>query len=508
MFDLPGIVYVLSFERERINSILKTTSEMDPRFTEKIIQQEITVPVICEEKTKNVYARCMHNIMEAYGICGKDLSSLSPIVKYIISQTSNIRMFKRVINSVFPAVFCDKSILNKFDLFAIEAIRFFDFGLYITIFRNKEFFISHGKSQGEQFKIGIGIDKFNERGKAFYQDLFSLHDKSKEILKTMFPYAERYLNGYDLETKTFCSDTQASEIEKESRICSGKFFDLYFSHSSNSFLEIRSRVESFINDANHTGSIAEAISITENALHKLNEDEHQEWVEQLQSHLPDLLPEKSYYMAQGLFSLLFHLNNDSIFLSLSPQSRAEYIISKLLTMCTEDEFRAFLNSAKQDHKKLYTIHSIIYWLDSSGQDNIEVSKNRAALLQAQLNDSCEKILSENINIYFSENYHEKNAWALYHYCKDRDENSRFTAYIAKCLSPQTVYKIVWDVTSEVMSSDYRYSINDENLSAFCADQALLEQVINTTEPRNNDEEFVKKVFEASIYGEEDVWGHK
>ena len=142
------------------------------------------------------------------------------------------------------------------------------------------------------------------------------------------------------------------------------------------------------------------------------------------------------------------------------------------------------------------------------EDNTEISKKRAGLLQERLNDSCEKILSENINIYSTENYHEKNAWALYHYCKDRNEKSRFTAYIAKCLSPLTAYKIVWDITTEAIGRDHRYSINDENLNAFCADTALLENVINTTEPRNNDEQFVKKVFEASIYGKEDVWGHK
>jgi len=59
-----------------------------------------------------------------------------------------------------------------------------------------------------------------------------------------------------------------------------------------------------------------------------------------------------------------------------------------------------------------------------------------------------------------------------------------------------------------MGRDYRYSISDENLNAFCTDTALLEGVINTTEPRNNDEQFVKKVFESSIYGKEDAWGHK
>ena len=508
VFDLPGVVYVLSFERERINSILKTTSELDSRFTEKIIQQEITVPVISEEKTKSIYSVCTCNIIEAYGICGKELLSLAPAVKYIISQTSNIRMFKRVLNSVFPAVFCDKTILNKSDLLAIEAIRFFDFDLYTTIFENKEFFVSHGKSQEEQISISFGTDKFNEQGKSFYQELLSRHSKSKELLKTMFPYAERYMQGCDLEPKTHFPDTQARKIEKESRICSGKFFDLYFSHGSNSFLEIRSRVELFINVANSADSISKAISITENALHEINEDEHQEWVEQLQSHLPDVLPNKAYYMAYALFSSLFHINNDSSFLALSPQSRAEYIISKLLTMCTEDEFEAFLNSLKSNYDKLYTIHNIVYWLNSSSQDNIEISKKRAVILQGRLNDSCEKILSENINIYSIENYHEKNAWALYHYCKDRDENSRFTAYIAKCLSPLTVYKIVWDITTEAMGRDYRYSISDENLNAFCADTALLENVINTTEPNNNDEQFVKKVFESSIYGKEDVWGHK
>ena len=68
VFDFPGIVYVLSYERDRIDKVLERTSEYDSRFTEKIIQQVISVPEVDRATTEHVYATCLINVLAAYGI--------------------------------------------------------------------------------------------------------------------------------------------------------------------------------------------------------------------------------------------------------------------------------------------------------------------------------------------------------------------------------------------------------------------------------------------------------
>lgn len=507
VFDLPGVVYVLSFERERINTILKETREIDQRFTEKIIQQEIKVPTIGEETSNDVYSLCIYNLLEAYGISGQEIMELAPVLKYIINQTQNIRMFKRILNSVFPAVFCYEGILNKSDLLAIEAIHFFDPELYTKIHQNPRFFVSHEKTAYDSFMTGLDKKKFNEEGSEFFRDLLGKHNASKEVLKSMFPYVERHLQGTALEHDTNFSDPRSSEIAKQSRICSGKYFDLYFSHNSNEFLEIRKKVEQFIREGNFAGSISHGISVMRKALDVLPDDDHTEWVEQLQSHIVDILPEKAYYFASAMYAAIYDFSGNEEFLALTPQSRAEYILSELLTRCSEQEFDEFMEIVQADYRKLKVIRSILYWLNSNSIKNQEHARTRAELLTKKFNAMCEKILTDNLCIYADDNYHRGNAWTLYHYCKEKEDIPRFTRYIMGNMSPATIYRILWDISTVAIGRNYSYSITAENMKVFCDNEALLAELIQSTPPRTTDEEFVNSIYMSYVNGVTDVWGH-
>ena len=505
VFDLPGVVYVLSFERERINAILKETREIDQRFTEKIIQQEIVVPTIGEEKSKEVYSMCVSNLLEAYGLGWKEFKVLEPVVDYIIAQTRNVRMFKRILNSVFSTVFCYETILNKKDLLAIEAIRFFDSELYVQIYQNSRFFISHEKTVHDAFKIGVNKSKFNSEGKEFFNRLFEQHSNSKEILRIIFPYVDRYLQESALEYDAYVSDSEASEISRQTRICSGKYFDLYFSYTSNAYIRIREVLNNFVRKVNDINSVLEGIQVIKEALQSLEFNEQREWVEQLQCNILNIPSEKSYYIAAAMYEILYELNDDKQFFALTPQARMEYIISEFLTLCTDDEFYCFQSNIQDDYKKLKVIKGIIYWM-SNATNNRDVVKTRAELLRQQLEEMCERILRDKINIYSGEYYHAENAWTLYHYLKEQEKESRFSEYIMSSISDDTVYRILWDIVSVSIGDNYRYSINEENMRAYFGNSANLETLLNRTPPRTEDEKFVKKVCDYYIEGEKDTWG--
>ena len=508
VFDLPGVVYVLSFERERINTILTETREVDQRFTEKIIQQEIHVPAIGEEKSNNVYSLCIYNLLEAYGICGQEIMELAPVLKHIIKQTRNIRMFKRIINSVFPAVFCYESILNKSDLLAIEAIRFFDPELYTKIYQNSIYFISHEKSRLDSFLLGMRGKEFNAQGALLFEDLLKQHATSKELLKIMFPYVETYIKYKVLEQESHFKDPRASEIARHSRICSGKYFDLYFSHSTNNFLEVHKKIKQFIQEGNSVVSIVDAIKVITKTMGTLTKENHNEWVEQLQCHIPDILPCKAYYVASALYATIYDFNDSKEFLALTPQSRAEYILSELLVICTDKEFEEFQEITTDDYGRLKVIESIGYWLDHSDAQNQELAKKRAGLITLQYNTMCEKILTNGINIYSDEFYHKGNAWVVYRYCEKSKIVPQFTDYIMGILTPATVYKVLWDISSLSIGDNYVYSINDESIKLFCNNEELLSNLVQNTPPRTTDEEFVNKIYDTYINGVADVWGHK
>lgn len=506
VFDLPGVVYILSFERERINTILKETHEFDPRFTEKIIQQEVIVPTIGEEKSQNVYSLCIYNLLEAYELSGKEIMDLAPVLKHIIVRIRNIRMFKRVLNSVFSAVFNYGNSLNKSDLLAIEAIRFFDPELYRKIYQYRKFFISHDKSPYDSFLMGIRGKELNTQGAAFFKDLLEQHEDSKDLLKSMFPYVDNYIQNGILERESHFPDPQAPEIARQSRICSRKYFDLYFSYSTNNFLEIRNNVQLFVQNANEVSSITGGVAILKRALSMIPTEDHKEWVEQLQCHIPDILPEKNCYLAGAMYETLDEISDNKEFLGLSPRSRAEYIISELLTGCTDNEFTKFIKSIQTDYKGLLVIWDIIDWLNSSSSKNQELAKRRAELLTQQFNAMCEKILADKINIYSDEYYHKRNAWAFYYYFKGKEDIPRFTAYIMDVLSPVVVYRILWDICSLSIGDNYKYHIPAEHLQIFFNNETLVNDLIQNTPPCTDDEKFVRRVYDAHVNGDADIWG--
>ena len=193
VFDLPNIIYVLSYDRNRINEILKDTAQINPKYVEKIINQEIKVPLLQEEQLRNVYGTCIYNILESYGMRNDEILSLQPIAEVILANVKDLRMFKRMINSVFVSVFCQENNLYKRDLLGLEVIRFIQPELYFEINTNKTFFISHDRIVNRQIHYeSIDKNKFNSNGKAFFEKLFSRFGKFKELLIQMFPYVKQF----------------------------------------------------------------------------------------------------------------------------------------------------------------------------------------------------------------------------------------------------------------------------------------------------------------------------
>lgn len=514
VFDLPGIIYVLSFEKDRINAILENTEHFDPRFTEKIIQQEIKVPAISEERSKNLYAACITNLLEAYGVPLAEIQEYVPAAQYIVGKTHNIRRFKRMVNSVFPIVFCDDTLLKKSDLLAIEAIHFYDPELFYAIYRNPKFFISHDKNPSVVMELGFNKKTFNAEGSDFFKTLLAKHEDARNLLSVIFPYVKRYENGTLLEPDNLFSDPEYAQIAKQSRICSGKYFDLYFSYSTNNYIAIRKSVETMIASINKLQNarvdkyLEEAAKIVQKHLFALKEDEHKEWIERLQNHIPDIADEHILSVAVSLYALIYYLNDDNSMFGLGARTRAEYIISILLEKCSKREFEDFLSLTREDYRQLRVIYSIHHWMASEKLEHTNVCKSRAEILLSHYADMCNQIIKENICLFSETYYYPKNAWGLYYYYKETDGVSTFTSYVAKNLSIETIYRAIWDVVTTSISDHYTYSIPEDNFIIFISNPKLVDQLIAQRPPKSKDEEFVLQVYEAFRNGEPDEWGHK
>lgn len=510
VFDLPGIIYVLSFERGRIDAILANTKELDPRFTEKIIQQEIKVPAISDERAKQLYFVCIENLLLAYGVPKDKIKDYSVIAKYIIAMTPNIRTFKRMVNSVFAVVFCDDTLLNKRDLLSMEAIHFYDPVLYSSIYRNAKYYISHERNPVDYLYVSSKKDAFNQKSREYFEELLSNREEAKVLLADIFPYVKKYLEGTPLLQENYFPDSDAAEIAKYSHVCDARYFDLYFSYTSNNSLRIRKSVENFIERINSSKNIEHVLGIVQETICSIEQEDQREWIERLQNHIPDIGLNNVYNVATGLYSVIYDVSSerDAWAFGLSPQTRTEYIISELLLKCSDEEFENFFSLTAEDYGKLRVILSIQNWLKSEKHDHSEIRKQRAEKLWIHYSAMCKRVVSEKVDLYADGYYHMGNAWGLYQCYKDSDALEVFTKYLKSILSPKKIYRILWDVKSCTIGDNYQYSINEEYLKLFLGDLDTATKMVATNPPNTIDEEFVYQMYDTYCNGELDVWGHK
>ena len=510
VFDLPGIVYVLSFERGRIDAILANTKELDPRFTEKIIQQEIKVPAISNERAKQLYFVCIENLLLSYGVPRDKIKNYTGIAKYIVATTQNIRAFKRMLNSVFPVVFCDDTLLDKRDLLAMEVIHFYDPVLYSSIYKNAQYYISHERDPMEYLPITLRKEEFNKKAKAYFFELFNSREEAKVLLADVFPYVKKHTEDKPLLEEHYFPDPNAAEIAKHSRVCDARYFDLYFSYTANNSLRIRKSVETFISKVNAGKGMAYVLEIVRDTIRSVGCEDHKEWLDRLQNHISDIAQDKVYSVAASLYYVIYDISPEKSMLGygLGPQARAEYIISDLLLKCSDEEFNCFLTLISGDYGKLGVILNVWNWLKSDEYDNGEIRKQRAENLKEYHTAMCERVVKEKINLYADAYYHVENAWGMYHCYKATDAVDTFRSYIKGILSAENVYRVLWDVKTCSIGDNYQYSISDENLTIYLGDINAVKKLVEENPPKSKDEEFVYQMYAAYCNEEPDVWGRK
>ena len=242
VFDLPRIIYVLSYDEKRLNQILEDTLAIDPHYTEKIIQQIIRIPRLDGSLTASILGKCMNNLFHAYSV-PFDLESQNVIEDYVSSQVTNIRQFKRLVNSVFSNVFCNVSNLNPYSLLAIDCIQFFEPDVYQSIFENPQYYIDNDTIYIKHpLSIPYRTEEYEAQCKSYFEPFGkTISIDTCALISFLFPTAKKYL------PKTLQSYHGNSNFsQKYPLINSAKFFELYFTYSSNEFLELNKSVKSFI----------------------------------------------------------------------------------------------------------------------------------------------------------------------------------------------------------------------------------------------------------------------
>ena len=509
VFDFPRVIYVLAFDRDRMDSILGETREMNVRYMEKIIQQEIKVPPIGKAERERVYFACIKNLLTTYGVEVEEVQKYHAICNVILQKVPELRKFKRLINSAFSMTFCDNNILDKRDLLGLEVIGFLDRELYEEIRRHPKFFVSHDKyTDWQTFDFGLQREKLNQEGTEYFKILFAKYAAYEELLQEMFPYVRKYKNRVELISTYEGEDPDADEIARRARICSGKYFSLYFSYGSNQYLRIKKAVEAYVQQIN---KVADGDAVRKTVLDMLEvsaQEEQVEWIERFENYLEQINEPRKLDVAKTLMDNTQHISEEHSFLRLSSRARAEVIIAELLMQCPKTNFGEYMDSIAHRYEFIHNISSVLRWMQSgSRRFSVNDLEERTKKVQAVFNTLCQEIVEQRISLYEDTYYRPGNIWALYHHLEKADRTV-FDDYISDILTGKHVYRILWDTIGCSFGADgkYRYHISTKSFWILFAAPGVVERLSEERPPKTDDEEFVFQVYQVYQRNEKDELG--
>lgn len=488
VFDFPNIVYVLAYDDKRIQEVFADVKKVNPRYIEKIVQQEIVIPDISSKRLETICENSMKTILRLYGVPEEKVYRYETLIRTVCNSVTNLRQLKRYLNTSFITVFCYDNVLYKPHLLAIETIRFFEPVLYETIKNNPKYFISRDVWYFKESAMwAMDRKKFNLDGKGFYEKLFKQFGKYRDLLAELFPYVKRYSSGIELKVEYLGGDD--SEHDSIATIASMKYFELYFSYGFNDFLKVINSVDQFIKNVNIITD--EIPAFTEKIVQKIDREEQREWFERLQCKIEDINKNRRVMVAKGICNSIGNLDKKLIFWGWSAERRALIVMTKLMKGADNEMIKDFIEncSGKYEIKQLEELYLECEKFVKSGEDDY---RKLLSIMKASYDKLCNEVIEKRIDIYEDNIYQRFQVWALYRAYDDKEIIHQYMKVIVK---QNNLFKVLSDVISEsVGSAGYGYSMDKEKIVDLFGEKELIQSMVEKIAPVNETEKFILKLW--------------
>lgn len=496
VFDLKRITYVIIYDEDRLKDIFSDKLKIDYHYIEKIIQQNISIPPIQQELLWNVCRVCIEKLLIFYG--EKNLDEYRLIVNLIVSEVKDLRMLKRFLNTVVTETFAVLHYLSKYTLFALNTIKFFDENLYYNIYQNKRYFITTDKIYDMNTRyMDINKKENNEKAKDLFDELIKNKNKEyQEILSNMFIAVKRYLSGQDIINDRY-EDIDYDLIRINKSIYSGMYFDIYFSQSENEFLEIDKDIDDFIEcinyikDENLLYEFIRQKIISINIKYGISE---YLWIDKFLSHIRKNINHSECLIVKALYENILELNDDMKAFEVSSKDKVKYFIARYLKKCALEKFNKIVDLMKNDYKKLNIIYNIRYLFNNiSSYDELKILdiNFKVLIINNVFDNLCKNILLRKINLYEDKYYSKNNVFILL-------DNINDEFYLKKIVNKNTIYRLLRDLTYEVISSSegYGYYIDNRLFEEYIVNKmdTDIEQYLQINPPKTECEIFLKDLY--------------
>ena len=500
VFNLPNLIFVLLYDKQRMKKIISNEEELNIAFVEKIINQEIRVPEVSEKTIQGVYKKGLNNLATAYGVNSFEIEKLAPAIDRIVKQIKNIRDLKRVMNSVCNIAFSEENTLNREDSLLIEFIHFEEPGLYELISNNREYFISQDcisfaqsvMQNGNEASIQFWNEITSNYIKEFYENNLERYDEYSAILGNMFPYVKSY---YASESTYVDSTIHQNELKNKKRqehlrICSGNYFDLYFSLTQNDYSKINSKIQKIVRSINISKSEKEVARIYDELIN-WDKESLRLGIIDLGKYTTQINPNWRTYLS----SLILH--SVKRFSSTEVPNLRLLLLSTCSILLKKSKLEEVSQMLYQFENK-YDLLGYLNILSNYVEDDDKLQK----LVMQIWCQMCETVWIKHINLYSDENYEVDNAWGLYNYVKqDHKFPQDISNYLNQILSEKNIYRILFDSMIESIGPlGYGYQVGVDYYNIMDLDHIPeIKMILDKKKPINESQKRVYDIYEKYMH---------
>lgn len=483
VFDIPNVTYVLLYDRERLDKVLKNTESSNVSFAEKVINQEIQMPISIDLDICNT---CLNNLRDSYGMKNSSFQvkgeskDFQKVQDNIISNIATIRDLKRIINSVYT-ILANRDTLRLYlpDVIAIQYIHFKNSELYKTIKNHKKLLTW---TQSLHFTT--------TEDKKYIEDLISNNRQYADMLKVMFPVIT-YVTQNIIEES--CYKNYSS---KRAAINSEMFFDCYFNLAENDNTVENSKVKKFIAEVNQIGeqkgnnikddiNKAWVVFIT-----SINTDKNELPISRL-SMFTDRDDIVSSQIRKVLSEVIFEYVIDN------RQHNGFYyfiiIVSNLIKEVNKEDFNDFLVSEFSNrYDLLYIVNKINRYISESiGDLSGDLIRNRNTIAQFQL-QMYKDIIAKSVNIFDGNGFYQ-NALQLYNLIlNNKLVPEKVNAYLSKTVTSKNIFRFFGClITNGKNFKTIYYEMGKIEDKLKCIPDLI--EICKETAPKNKSQIIVQKV---------------
>lgn len=228
--NFKNTIYLLSFDDELVASALDSTySKGGYDYLEKIIQLPLRLPKAQYSAVRKYSLNSIFYELEVNEVLLDDHDQhrfITTFDEHILRLIATPRVVVRFTNSISFSIPLLKGEVNMVDLLLIEGLKVIFPGLYEFVKSNPSIFVTNYRSYNttgtnELQRKELAKNKVEKCLEAYPQEIREL---IKNLLKAIFPQL-----GLIFGNLSFSDDTRHEWYEKK-RICSGRYFERYFSY--------------------------------------------------------------------------------------------------------------------------------------------------------------------------------------------------------------------------------------------------------------------------------------